>query len=194
MTLRNLATAVTVALACLAWTAVATADNPHGTPPGQEHADASATANANAQVGAEEHANGAAKGEGDVNGHGHASVGAKAKGHAHARVGVKAKGHGNGKASAGASTQTVVKAHGHDPRWEKGKGKLTVESRAQLAAIDLHFHDLRHEGGSRFLEAGWPLHHVRDMLGHADISTTEIYTHVSRGHLRSVYDRFHPRA
>ena len=37
---------------------------------------------------------------------------------------------------------------------------------------DLHFRDLRHEGGSRLLEAGWPLHYVRDMLGHADISTT----------------------
>ena len=35
--------------------------------------------------------------------------------------------------------------------------------------VDLRFHDLRHEAGSRFLEAGWPLHEVQYMLGHADI-------------------------
>ena len=40
---------------------------------------------------------------------------------------------------------------------------------------DLHFHDLRHEAGSRFLEAGWPLHEVQYMLGHSDIKTTSTY-------------------
>ena len=38
--------------------------------------------------------------------------------------------------------------------------QLAAESRAALDVIDLHFHDLRHEGGSRLLEAGWPLHHA----------------------------------
>ena len=75
---------------------------------------------------------------------------------------------------------TVLRAHGHTPAWEAGKGKLTAAARAQLHAIDLHFHDLRHEGGSRLLEAGWPLHHVRDMLGHADISTTSRYLNAER--------------
>jgi len=94
------ATAVTVAFACLGWTAVATADNPHGTPPGQEKADASATANA--QVGAQEQAKGEAKGEAGAKAHAHAGVGVKAKNHAH----------GGAKASAGAATKTVVAAHG----------------------------------------------------------------------------------
>jgi site-specific recombinase XerD len=41
--------------------------------------------------------------------------------------------------------------------------------------VDLHFHDLRHEAGSRFLGAGMPLHHVKEMLGHANISQTDTY-------------------
>lgn len=49
-------------------------------------------------------------------------------------------------------------------------GKLAQESRTALRAIDLHFHDLRHEAGSRWLEAGMPLHHVKELLGHANIS------------------------
>ncbi len=79
---------------------------------------------------------------------------------------------------------TVLKAHGHTPEWEPGKGKLTAACRARLQAIDLHFHDLRHEGGSRLLEAGCPLHYVRDMLGHADISTTSRYLNAEREGLR----------
>ena len=42
-------------------------------------------------------------------------------------------------------------------------------------AIDLHLHDLRHEAGSRLLEAGWPLHEVQHMLGHANIEQTSTY-------------------
>jgi integrase len=84
---------------------------------------------------------------------------------------------------------TVLKAHGHEPQWEKGEGKLTAGSRGQLEAIDLHFHDLRHEAGSRLLEAGWPLHHVRDMLGHADISTTCRYLNAERHGLRASMQR-----
>jgi len=77
-----------------------------------------------------------------------------------------------------------LRAHGVTPQWEPGKGRLTAASRAHLAAINLTFHDLRHEGGSRLLEAGWPLHHVRDMLGHADISTTSRYLNAERYGLR----------
>ena len=50
--------------------------------------------------------------------------------------------------------------------------------------IDLHFHDLRHEAGSRWLEQGLPLHHVKELLGHASISTTDTYLNASRIHLR----------
>jgi integrase len=73
----------------------------------------------------------------------------------------------------------VLRAYGHEPKWATG-GKLSAESRATLRSIDLHFHDLRHEAGSRWLEAGWPLHHVRAMLGHANISQTDTYLNATR--------------
>jgi site-specific recombinase XerD len=76
-------------------------------------------------------------------------------------------------------TTCVLKAHGHQPMWTP-KGWLTPESQAVLHAIDLHFHDLRHEAGSRLLEAGWPLHHVQHMLGHANLSQTSTYLNATQ--------------
>jgi integrase len=71
---------------------------------------------------------------------------------------------------------------GHEPTWYKTG--LAPASRAALKAINLHFHDLRHEGASRLLEAGWPLHHVQEMLGHASLEQTSTYLNVQRGGLR----------
>jgi integrase len=73
----------------------------------------------------------------------------------------------------------LLKANGHKPTWEQG-GRLSADCRAQLRAIDLHFHDLRHEAASRLLEGRWPLHHVQQMLGHASIDTTNTYLNVTR--------------
>ena len=54
----------------------------------------------------------------------------------------------------------------------------------------LHFHDLRHEAGSRMLEAGWPLHHVQAVLGHADAKTTSGYLNATLHHLLDSMRRF----
>ena len=72
--------------------------------------------------------------------------------------------------------------------------KLVREYAARAGLRDVSPHTLRHSFATHLVQNSADIRSVQQMLGHADISTTQIYTHMTDAHLRKSYEKFHPRA
>jgi len=72
--------------------------------------------------------------------------------------------------------------------------RLKQWAKEQNSEVNVHPHMLRHSFASHLLEGSGDIRAVQELLGHEDISSTQIYTHIDFQHLASVYDKAHPRA
>jgi integrase/recombinase XerD len=78
------------------------------------------------------------------------------------------------------------------PISRKGIWKRFTQTR-EKSGLDAHVHTLRHSFATHLLEGGADLRSVQELLGHSDIATTQIYTHVDSGELKKAYARYSPR-
>jgi integrase/recombinase XerD len=94
------------------------------------------------------------------------------------------------------TARLFVNARGGGPGLTRVGFWKILKGYARHAGVDrlVSPHVLRHSFATHLLERGADLRAIQMMLGHADLSTTEIYTHVLEARLRTLYDRFHPRA
>ena len=94
------------------------------------------------------------------------------------------------------SPRLFVNARGGGPGLTRVGFWKILKGYARQAGLKVSIspHTLRHSFATHLLERGADLRAIQMMLGHADLSTTQIYTHVLEQRMRTIYDRFHPRA
>jgi integrase len=85
--------------------------------------------------------------------------------------------------------RAILKSHGHTPTYTP-TANLTPKSRAALAEVGLHFHDLRREAGSRWMDAGVPLAMIQRWLGHTNVAQTSTYLSGTPGSEHDAMARF----
>lgn len=96
---------------------------------------------------------------------------------------------------SGRGDMTVFLNNRGKPMSRMGFWKILDEA-ARMSGIQkkVHPHTMRHSFATHLIENGADLRAVQEMLGHADISTTQIYTHLDRSHIEKEYRKYHPRA
>ena len=91
-------------------------------------------------------------------------------------------------------TSLFVTAKGTRPSSRAIQKRIELRAMEQGLPVRVHPHMLRHSFATHVLESSSDIRAVQEFLGHANLSTTQIYTHLDFGHLSKEYDRAHPRA